>query len=169
MPPPVRFVIPALLVLTLAPPSAPRGAARDIARAATPTRARVTFHAPVDAPVIDPFRAPPTPYAAGNRGVEYATAPGSAVHAAAAGVVLFAGQVGGTLDVVVLHADAVRTTYGSLASLAVHVGDHVDAGAVVGTSGPTLHFGARAGRAYVDPAVLLAPSAGRARLVPVPS
>src|SRR4051812_40275043 len=70
---------------------------------------------PVDRPVVDPFRPPPTPYAAGNRGVDYATEPGEPVRAAAEGEVTFAGRVGLGLHVVVLHPDGVRTSYSFLA------------------------------------------------------
>ena len=159
----LRFLVLVVLALTATPPAS----AAPKAPSSRAPRSRVSFEAPVEGQVVDPFRAPPTPYAAGNRGLEYATAPGSTVRAAAAGVVTFAGQVGDVLNVVVLHADAIRTTYSKLASVGVRPGEHVDAGAVIGTSGPALHFGARAGRAYVDPAVLLAPAPGRPRLVPV--
>src|SRR5439155_12501516 len=67
---------------------------------------------------------------------------------------VFAGQVGGTLHVVVLHADGLRTSYSFLADIAVHRGDRVGAGQVVGTAGGPVHFGARAGDAYLDPASL---------------
>lgn len=160
--------VPSLAFVVLALSLAPTSAAHLAAPLPVSTsRSPVRFVAPVDAPVIDPFRAPPTPYAAGNRGLEYATTAGLPVRAAAGGVVTFAGQVGGVLDVVVLHTDAIRTTYGGLASIAVHAGDTVQAGSVVGTSGAGLHFGARAGRAYVDPAILLAADPGRPRLLPV--
>ncbi|MBV8386955.1 MAG: M23 family metallopeptidase, partial [Acidimicrobiia bacterium] len=42
--------------------------------------------------------------------MDYATAPGTEVRAAADGEVVFAGQVGGTLHVVVLHGDGIRTS-----------------------------------------------------------
>jgi len=64
--------------------------------------AAVTYRPPVDAPVVDPFRPPPEDWNSGNRGLEYATVPGTPVTAAAAGQVVFAGQVGGSLHVVVL-------------------------------------------------------------------
>src|SRR4051794_12599798 len=53
----------------------------------------VHYRAPVDARVIDPFRPPSNPYAAGNRGIDYGVTPGTPVRAAATGVVVFAGQV----------------------------------------------------------------------------
>jgi hypothetical protein len=128
--------------------------------------APVVYRPPVDAPVTDRFRPPTTAFGAGNLGIDYATAPGTTVRAAAAGQVVFAGAVGGTLHVVVLHGDGVRTTYAFLASVGVTRGQTVGVGAPVGTSGPGLHFGARVGDAYVDPLVLLASGPPRVRLVP---
>jgi murein DD-endopeptidase MepM/ murein hydrolase activator NlpD len=112
------------------------------------------YQPPVDAPVADPFRAPPSPYAAGNRGIEYATAPGTLVRAAAAGEVVFAGPVGGTLHVVVRHPDGVRTSYAFLQSVLVRRGDRVEPGTPVGLAGAHVHLGARVGDAYIDPATL---------------
>src|SRR5437588_3646311 len=111
------------------------------------------YQPPVAAPVADPFRAPLSPYGAGNRGIDYATAPGTEVRASADGEVVFAGQVGGTLHVVVLHADGIRTSYSFLSSTRVRRGDTVRQGQVVGTtSAQPFHFGARAGDADIDPA-----------------
>jgi len=59
------------------------------------------------------------------------------VRAAADGEVTFAGQVGGSHHVVVLHADGLRTSYSFLDTVAVHRGDHVVQGDVVGTSRDT--------------------------------
>jgi hypothetical protein len=124
------------------------------------------YRPPVDVPVADGFRPPASPYGAGNRGLDYETSPGSPVRAAAAGEVVFAGQVGGSLHVVVLHDDGIRTSYSFLATIDVHRGDKIEQGAEVGTTGATFHFGARAGDVYVDPAVLLAQTVTRVRLVP---
>src|SRR5687768_9600133 len=73
----------------------------------------VSYVPPVDAPVVDGFRPPSSAYAAGNRGIDYETSPGAAARAAAGGTVVFAGRIGGSTHVVVLHADGVRTTYRS--------------------------------------------------------
>ena len=127
----------------------------------------VEYAPPVAGPVVDPFREPPGPYGPGNRGLDFATGPGQAVLAAAAGEVTFAGQVGASLHVVVLHADGLRTSYSFLQSVAVRRGDHVGRGTAVGTAGPLLHFGARAGDVYVDPATLFAPGPPAVHLVPV--
>lgn len=127
----------------------------------------VAYQPPVDAPVVDGFRPPASRYGAGNRGVDYASQPGAPVLAAAPGQVAFAGRVGAGLHVVVLHGDGVRTSYSFLASVAARRGQRVEGGAVLGTTGPSLHFGARAGDAYLDPLVLLG-GAGpvEVRLVP---
>lgn len=153
--------VAALAVLVPAPGAGAEGA----------EPAPVTYLPPVDAPVVDTFRPPRSPYGAGNRGVDYATAPGGPVRSAAPGVVAFAGPVAGGLHVVVLHSDGIRTSYSFLRSVAVRRGQRLVPGQVVGTAGPSLHFGARAGDAYLDPLVLLASSAGggpRVLLVPEP-
>ena len=136
-------------------------------RAAASAVAAVTYHPPVDGPLVDRFRPPATAYGPGNRGVDYATDPGTPVRAAAAGQVAFAGGIGGDRHVVVLHADGIRTSYSFLAAVGVGRGQLVAAGEPLGTAGATLHFGARAGDAYLDPLVLLAgPATGSVRLVP---
>src|SRR4051794_6589973 len=125
------------------------------------------YQPPVAAPVADPFRPPSSPYGPGNRGIDYATAPGTEVRASADGEVVFAGQVGGTLHVVVLHGDGIRTSYSFLSSIRVHRGDHVRQGQVLGTTGTQpFHFGARAGDAYVDPALLFSTGPPQVHLVP---
>lgn len=88
------------------------------------------------------------------------------MRASAPGLVTFAGRVGRGLHVTVTHPDGVRTSYSFLRTVAVDAGERVVSGQALGTSGTTLHFGARIGAAYVDPAVLLGSAAG-ARLVPV--
>jgi len=126
----------------------------------------VSYRPPVDASIVDPFRPPPKRWEAGNRGVEYDTAAGAPVSAAADGEVVFAGPVAGRLHVVVLHADGIRTSYSFLQSVSVRRGDRVRQGQTVGASGDTLHFGARAGEAYVDPTLLFGAGPPRVHLVP---
>lgn len=144
--------------------------ASTLAVAAGPVRAGPDpgLRPPVDAPVVDPFRAPPTPYAAGNRGLEYSTEPGTPVRSAGSGEVTFAGPVAGTLHVTVLHPDGLRSTVSFLASVTVRRGDRVEQGDVVGTAGARLHLGVRSGEVYLDPAALMAGRPGaRVRLVPI--
>lgn len=125
----------------------------------------VTYQPPVDAPVVDPFRPPSTPYGSGNRGIDYATTPGTPVRAAAPGQVVFAGTVGVSRHVVILHPDGLRTSYSFLRSTAVRRDQRVTAGTVIGTAGAALHFGVRAGDAYLDPMALFG-SPPRVHLVP---
>lgn len=161
------FVV-AAVVLVVATQSST--AAADAAPSSAPT-----YRPPVDAPLTDTFRPPATRYGAGNRGVDYATAEDQPVHAAADGEVVFAGRIGAASHVTVLHADGIRTSYSFLATTRVRRGDDVIQGQPLGTAGPAgLHFGARAGDAYVDPLTLLgqaddgAPNERRAWLVDDP-
>jgi len=118
--------------------------------------------------VTDRFWPPPNPYAAGNRGLDYATVPGATIVASAAGVVVFAGQVGGALHVTVAHPDGLRTSYSFLARLLVTSGQAVEAGQPVGRAGAIFHFGVRdAAGHYLDPEQLFAGRVG-AHLVPGP-
>ncbi|HEX9682144.1 MAG TPA: peptidoglycan DD-metalloendopeptidase family protein [Acidimicrobiales bacterium] len=127
----------------------------------------VHYNEPVDAPVVDPWRPPSTEWGAGNRGLDYGTLPGAPVAAAADGIVTFAGQVGGSRHVVVLHADGIRTSYSFLADTDVVRGQEVVAGQRVGTTVGWLHFGARLDDAYIDPSLLLGGDPSVAvRLVP---
>ena len=128
--------------------------------------AAVAYRPPVDAAVVDAFRPPAENWNAGNRGLEYATAAGTSVAASAPGQVVFAGPVAGGLHVVVLHDDGLRTSYSFLRSVSVRRGDTVRQGQEVGTSGDRLHFGVRAGEAYLDPARLFGGGPPEVHLVP---
>lgn len=130
-----------------------------------PAGATITYRPPVDAPVVDPFRLPDGPYGAGNRGLEYATGPGTPVRAIGEGLVVFAGAVAGTLHVTVLHPDGLRSSYSYLAEIDVSVGRRVVRGEIVGRAGARLHLGVRGGGTYLDPATLFAPTG--VHLVPV--
>ena len=121
---------------------------------------------PVVGQVVDPFRPPPCPFCAGNRGLEYETTPGSAVRAVAAGEVTFSGSVAGTRYVVVRLANGWLVTYGRLSATGVRRGAPVIAGSIVGRSGGALFLGLRIDGNYVDPAPYLGSLVGRWRLVP---
>ncbi len=151
------LVLVALLLATLLPAVRPHPAG------AAPPR---PYRPPVDAPVVDGFRPPATPYGPGNRGVDYGTEPGTEVHAAADGVVTFAGLVAGSRHVTVLHADGLRTTASYLDRIDVVVGQRVRQGDVLGTSAGQLHFSARDGDAYLDPLSLFGPDLPHVWLVP---
>jgi hypothetical protein len=150
------LVVPLLVASVLAVP-APGAAGAEPAP---------SYRPPVDAPVHDPFRAPDGPYGPGNRGIEYDTGAHVPVRAAADGRVTFAGWVAGSLHVTVLHDDGVRTTASYLAEVTVVVGEEVVQGDVLGTTAGRLHFGARRGDAYFDPATLFQDGPPRVRLVP---
>ncbi|MFA5885199.1 MAG: peptidoglycan DD-metalloendopeptidase family protein [Acidimicrobiia bacterium] len=134
---------------------------------------------PVPGAVVRPFAEPTAAFGPGHRGVDYAAAPGAPVAAAGRGTVVFAGDVAGSLHVVVLHRGAVRTSYSYLLDVTVAVGDTVDAGTPVGHAGGAdpdgghdagvLHFGVRVGERYVDPQLLGRPHDLRdlVRLVPL--
>lgn len=124
------------------------------------------YQAPIDAPIVDHFRPPAAKWAAGNRGIDYQTTAGTPVTAAEEGRVEFAGQVGGTLHVVVRHPDGLRTSYSFLASIAVVEGQTVSSGTIVGTAGDSLHFGVRSGDTYIDPELVLRGAAFSVHLVP---
>jgi murein DD-endopeptidase MepM/ murein hydrolase activator NlpD len=119
-----------------------------------------TYRRPTNRPVSDPWRPPANPYAAGNRGIEFATVAGDQVLIPAAGSVTFAGSVAGTYYLVVLHADGIRTTLGGLIGSVFRIGDAVMAGQVAGTAAGPLHFGARYGDIYIDPTPLLGQASG---------
>lgn len=137
--------------------------------AATNPPGALTYRPPVVAPVSDPYRPPPKPWMAGNRGIEYATVPGSVVRSIGPGVVAFAGPVAGSLHVTILHPDGLRSSYSYLAAVRVRVGARLAAGVAVGVAGNRLHLGIRRDKAYVDPASLWGQriSGGRVVLVPL--
>lgn len=140
--------------------------------------ARAVTYAPPVSPlrVVRGFEPPPTPYAAGHRGVDLAVSPGRPVLAAAAGRVTFAGDVAGRGVVVLAHADGIRTEYEPVRPL-VRAGALLARGTPIGivdgrhgTCAPSacLHWGARRAATYIDPLTLLAPL-GPVRLLPWPA
>lgn len=113
---------------------------------------------PVPGPVVATFAPPAQRYGAGHRGVDLAAEPGAAVRAALAGVVVFAGQVGGAGWVTIDHGGGLETTYGVLGAFHVEDGAQARAGDVIGTLAPGrthLDWGAKRDGAYVDPLDLL--------------
>lgn len=136
------------------------------------------------------FQPPPTPWAAGHRGVDLAARAGQPVRAVAAGRVAFAGRVAGRGVVTLTLSDptrtegsadtedaggALRTTYEPVRA-SVTTGEDVAAGQVIGVleRGPyhcaraCLHWGLLRGDRYVDPLSLLpGVPRGPSRLLPV--
>ncbi len=92
-------------------------------------------------------------------GVDLRYAYGQEVHAAAAGVVSFAGEKGGYGTTVVIdHGNGLETRYAHLSATDVREGDRIDAGALIARSGnsgrstgPHLHFEVRQDGRTVDP------------------
>jgi murein DD-endopeptidase MepM/ murein hydrolase activator NlpD len=133
--------------------------------AAGQARAAGDWTWPVVGPVIRGFDPPDSPYGSGHRGIDIAAPVGTSVRAAAAGVVTFAGPVGGRLFVTVDHGGGLESTYSFLDALAVRRRDVVSQGQPIGRSGtghagdavPNLHFGVRLADVYVDPLDYLGP------------
>jgi len=106
-----------------------------------------------------------------HTGIDLAGPEGSPIHAAADGVVILAassvdGQghlVGYGNYVVIAHGNGFVTLYGHLDSVAVHAGEAVRQGQIIGregsngwSTGPHLHFEIRHGGSLLDPAPYLA-------------
>lgn len=173
------LLIPALLTalstlpapVSVAPPGAARpapdpGPAGPVVRI-DPSGSGVWPVGSADAPptVVHGFAPPPSPYAAGHRGVDLAAGAGSPVKAALAGQVLFTGTIAGKGVVVVGHGET-RTTYEPVTPL-VEVGDRVERGAPIGVlrpgghclPGTCLHWGWLRGDTYLDPLALVGATA----------
>ncbi|MFF2276609.1 murein hydrolase activator EnvC family protein [Agromyces sp. NPDC058126] len=156
---------PAAIALGIAP-AAPRVEARRVAT--------VQWVWPVPAPirVVSPFRAPPTPYTSGHRGIDLEVEPGAPLVAAESGVVSFAGMVAGRGVVAVDHGDGVVSAIEPI-DPSVEEGDPIAAGTAIGTAsrgghceGDCVHFGVRVDGEYVSPFLFLG---GLPRAVLLPS
>ena len=161
-------LVPLCLALLLLVPPPAAGAAEGL-----------VLEPPLEGRVVRGFDAPPSPYAAGHRGVDLAARAGSAVRAAAAGMVYFAGVVAGIGSVSVDHGNGWRTTYQSVIPSVV-AGEVVAAGDRIGTltaghcpATDCLHWGLTDGERYLDPSayaaqpvIRLLPAGSQPRLVP---
>jgi murein DD-endopeptidase MepM/ murein hydrolase activator NlpD len=115
--------------------------------------------------VIGAYEPPETPFGAGHRGIDIAVPVGTVVVDAEAGVVAFAGPVGGHLFVTLDHGGGLTSTYSWLSSILVRRGDVVVRGAPIAHSGwghpgsaiPHVHVGVRIGEVYQDPLDFLGP------------
>lgn len=116
--------------------------------------------------MVRPFRAPPTPWSPGHRGVDLGAGVGQPVLTTGDGVVAFAGSVAGRGVVTVGHAGGLRTTYEPVAP-AVRAGQAVVRGQRIGVLSSArghcapsgcLHWGLRRGTDYLDPLQLLVPA-----------
>ncbi|MFE6966569.1 M23 family metallopeptidase [Agromyces sp. NPDC057679] len=168
----------AAVLAALVAVSPPAAIALGIAPAAPHVEARGVETAqwvwPVPAPirVVSPFRAPPTPYTSGHRGIDLEVEPGAPLVAAESGVVSFAGMVAGRGVVAVDHGDGVVSAIEPI-DPSVDEGDPIAAGAAIGTAsrgghceGDCVHFGVRVDGEYVSPFLFLG---GLPRAVLLPS
>ncbi|MGE2690733.1 M23 family metallopeptidase [Mycolicibacterium pulveris] len=118
--------------------------------------------------VVRVFDAPSPNWQRGHRGVDLSGSTGQTVYAAAAGTVVFAGDLAGRPLVSIAHPGGLRTSYEPV-DPTVRVGQRVDAGAAIGAleaghagcpTAACLHWGAMWGPAsradYVDPLGLVA-------------
>ncbi len=129
-----------------------RVAGAEVAPAGGDRSCRSAWTRPVEAPVVDPFRPPDHRYGPGNRGIQYGTTSGDRVVAVDAGIVVFAGPVGGEPVVVIDHGAGLRSTYSNLTAGAVRRGELVAAGQSVAEAAAGFHLGARRDGTYLDPA-----------------
>lgn len=120
-----------------------------------------SWPAPPPIQVVEPFRAPPTPYAAGHRGVDLRAAQGDPVSAPGDGVVSFAGMVAGRPVVSIDHGDGLVSSLEPVVASATE-GEPVARGAHVGVvgsgghcDGDCVHLGARLHGEYVSPMLYL--------------
>ena len=96
-------------------------------------------------------------------GLDFDATSGTPIEAAAAGVVVMAGDCGGYGNCVVIdHGTSVATLYGHQSEVLTQVGDHVEAGQVIGlvgstgmSTGPHLHFELRVHGIPIDPLTVL--------------
>ncbi|MDP1830385.1 MAG: M23 family metallopeptidase [Archangium sp.] len=94
-----------------------------------------------------------------HTGVDLAAAEGTPIPAAMDGVVIAAGERGGYGNAIeVAHPDGTSTLYAHASGVAVHPGDRVGAGDVLGwigqtgrTTGPHLHLEVRKAGQFLDP------------------
>lgn len=119
-----------------------------------------TWRWPADPhPIVRPFIAPATPYAAGHRGIDIA-APSPTITAPAAGTVSFAGVVVDRPVLSIRHPGGVVSSYEPVTTDLV-AGDIIAPGQPLGSivaghcSSTCLHLGVRVDGNYVSPLVML--------------
>jgi septal ring factor EnvC (AmiA/AmiB activator) len=132
----------------------PRGAAATAGLPIRPFRGALPW--PADG--IPVYRARHGAAATTKNGIELSLPTGATVKAVHEGTVAYADQFSGYGNLVIVdHGDNAFSLYGNLEGVAVHKGDHVNAGSTVGTSGrdpsgnPSLYFELRIDGQPVDP------------------
>lgn len=129
---------------------------------------------PVASPrvIVNPFRAPATPYSSGHRGIDLELSHGGEIFAPADGVVHFSGMVASRSVLSIAHSGELLSSYEAVSSELV-AGDFVREGQTVGQltdgghcAGECLHFGVRLRGEYVSPLLLLG-GVPRAVLLPL--
>lgn len=160
---------PAHIPHPAAPHVAPAPRVEEEQASYEPPSSDVHFAWPVSGHVISGFGA--TASGERNDGINIAASEGTPVHAAAAGVVTYAGnelrQYGNLI--IIKHSDGYITVYAHEASIGVKKGDSVSQGQVIGTAGSTggvaqseLHFEVRYQTKPVNPRPLLSETVARA-------
>lgn len=105
-----------------------------------------------------------------HRGVDYAAPPGTPIHAAGAGKVIFRGKQRGYGNVVILqHQGKFTTLYGHMSKFAAgQIGQHVSQGQIIGyvgmtglATGPHLHYEFRINGQHRDPLSVTLPKEER--------
>jgi murein DD-endopeptidase MepM/ murein hydrolase activator NlpD len=113
---------------------------------------------PVNGPITSPF-CERRSWESCHPGIDIGVGSGTAIHAAASGVVAMAGPAGGYGNYTCIqHGGGISTCYGHQSSVQVGVGQHVSQGQVIGLSGCTglcfgahLHFEVRVNGGVVNP------------------
>ena len=131
----------------------------DLGNQVTPAVAGEKMVTPVEGTIVRPFSA--SPGRDKNDGIDYQTAPGAIVKAAASGeVALVSPSVGLGQIVLIRHRDNIISVYGRMSGdIRVKKGEQVRKGQVIGTvadaNPPTFHFEVRRGTTAIDPTPFL--------------
>lgn len=142
-----------------APATTAKAAAPPTTARPAPSGSRLAW--PLSGPLTSPFG---MRWGALHAGIDIGVPIGTPIHAAAAGTVIFCGQMGGYGNVVLVdHGNGLVSLYGHQDRLACSDGQRVGAGQVIGYSGntghstgPHLHFEVRRNGTPVDPMQYLA-------------